>query len=172
MSHCPTHHRSLALSNHTILIIVNQTAKLILFLVCSKDIVVKKKSLSSPNYPYHYPSNASCTWIIKSSLEDHEIVLKIRDLDIEPQALCNFDYIQIGAGSVPGENIIINRLCGTEKPGPIKSDSDALWLRFVSDGAKTFRGFRATWKAKKTRKSQVFPNPAVEKNGKKYCSNP
>ncbi|XP_028403966.1 cubilin-like isoform X2 [Dendronephthya gigantea] len=132
--------------------------------VCSEDIIVEKKSLSSPNYPYHYPSNASCTWIIKSSLEDHEIVLKIQDLDIEPQALCNFDYIQIGSGSVPGENVIVNRLCGTEKPGPIKSDSHALWLRFVSDAAKTFRGFRATWKAKKARKSQVFPNPAVEKN--------
>ena len=124
-----------------------------------------KKRISSPNYPYNYPSNANCTWIIKSH-SDQEMVLKIRDLDIEPQALCNFDYIQIGSGSVPGKNIIVNKLCGREKPGPIKSDSGALWLRFVSDGEKTFRGFRATWKTKEGRQLQAFPNPANNKNGK------
>jgi hypothetical protein len=110
----------------------------------------------------------NCTWIIKSSQQDREIVLKIRELDIEPQALCNFDFIQIGSGSVPGKNIIVNRLCGREKPGPIKSQSDALWLRFVSDGAKTFTGFRATWRAKKKHLSQPFPNPENEKNCKTY----
>ncbi len=82
--------------------------------------------------------------------------------------MCKFDYVQIGTGSVPGENIIVNRLCGREKPGPIKSDSHAMWLRFVSDGAKTFGGFRATWRAKKIRQSQAFPNPAIERNGKIY----
>ena len=110
----------------------------------------------------------NCTWIIKSPQEDREIVLKFRKLDIEPQALCNFDYIQIGSGSVPGENIIVNKLCGREKPGPIKSHSNALWLRFMSDDTKTFTGFHATWRAKKKRLSQAFPNPANKKNGKTY----
>lgn len=139
---------------------------LIYFSVCSEDAIVVEKSLSSPNYPYKYPSNSNCTWIIKSPLEDHEIVLKIRDLDVEPQAVCRFDYIQIGTGSVPGQDIIVNRLCGREKPGPIKSDSGELWLRFVSDSKKSYKGFRATWKAKKFR--QAFPNPEREKNGKEF----
>ena len=136
--------------------------------VCSEDAIVVEKRLSSPNYPYKYPSNANCSWIIKSPLEHHEIVLKIKDLDVEPQAVCRFDYIQIGTGSVPGQNIIVNRLCGREKPGPIKSDSGALWLRFVSDSKKSYKGFRATWKAKKIR--QAFPNPEREKNGRKFSS--
>ena len=132
--------------------------------VCNEDLFVGKRSLSSPNYPDRYPSNVNCTWIIKSPQEDREIVLKFRKLDIEPQALCNFDYIQIGSGSVPGESIIVNKLCGREKPAPIKSHSDALWLRFVSDDTKTFTGFHATWRAKKKRLSQAFPNPANKRN--------
>lgn len=134
--------------------------------MCSEDAIVVDKSLSSPNYPYKYPSNANCTWIIKSSLEDREIVFKIKDLDVEPQAVCRYDYIQIGTGSVPGQNIIVNRLCGRDKPGPIKSDTGALWLRFVSDSKKSYGGFRATWKAKKIRKR--FPNPEKEKNGNDF----
>lgn len=132
--------------------------------VCNDVMIVRKKYVSSPNYPDNYPENLNCTWIIKSPRYNHEIVMKIRDMEIEAQAVCQFDYIQIGSGEIPGRNIIVNRLCGSRKPGPIKSDNGALWLRFVSDNEKSFRGFRATWKAKKI--SRTFPYPVVDdKNG-------
>lgn len=132
---------------------------------CGKELTGMKGKFSSPNYPYHYPSNSVCTWIIKSPLNDSGIILKFRAFKIEPQAVCNYDYIEVGFGDNPGDNVL-RKYCGFIKPRPIKLASRTMWLRFVSDKEKTYKGFLVSWKMKESSRSKAFPNPEIDKNGK------
>lgn len=139
-----------------------------IFLDCGKEFTGIKGRFSTPNYPYHYPSYTECTWIINSPVDIRypEIVLKFRQLDIEAQPLCSYDYVEVGYGNISEKNII-GKFCGQIKPRPIKSRSRVIWLRFVSDAEKTYKGFLASWKVKQALHPKPFPNPGSNAvNGK------
>lgn len=59
---------------------------------------------------------------------------------IERHDSCAYDYLEIRDGSSDSSSLI-GRYCGYDKPDDIKSTSNKLWMKFVSDGSINKAGF-------------------------------
>ncbi|KAI6073610.1 Metalloendopeptidase [Aix galericulata] len=59
---------------------------------------------------------------------------------IERHDSCAYDYLEIRDGSSEASSLI-GRYCGYDKPDDIKSTSNKLWMKFVSDGSINKAGF-------------------------------
>uniref|UniRef100_W5MX16 Cubilin n=1 Tax=Lepisosteus oculatus TaxID=7918 RepID=W5MX16_LEPOC len=97
--------------------------------------------IHSPRYPNNYPDNVDCSWVISVD-RHHRIILNFTDLDIEQHGTCAYDYIAIYDGpsaSAP----ILGHLCGQQRPSPLTSTQNTIFLRFRSDSSYNHRGFRA-----------------------------
>ncbi|XP_016402401.1 bone morphogenetic protein 1-like, partial [Sinocyclocheilus rhinocerous] len=57
---------------------------------------------------------------------------------------CAYDYLELRDGD--SENSpLLGRFCGYAKPDDIKSSSNQLWMKFVSDGSVNKAGFAANF---------------------------
>lgn len=65
-------------------------------------------------------------------------------LQIERHDSCAYDYLEVRDGN--SENSpLLGRYCGYDKPDDIKSSSNQLWMKFVSDGSVNKAGFAANF---------------------------
>lgn len=63
---------------------------------------------------------------------------------IERHDSCAYDYLEVRDGN--SENSpLLGRFCGYDKPDDIKSSSNQLWMKFVSDGSVNKAGFAANF---------------------------
>ena len=70
--------------------------------------------------------------------------LSQRPLQIERHDSCAYDYLEVRDGGSESA-ALIGRFCGYEKPDDIKSTSNRLWLKFVSDGSINKAGFAVSF---------------------------
>ncbi|XP_033761795.1 cubilin-like [Pecten maximus] len=91
-----------------------------------------------------YENRQDCIWTIIVG-RNHLVVLTIASIDIEMQSTCYFDGIKIydGMGDTDPQ---IGTYCGTNAPGVVRSTSNALTVRFYTDGSVTGIGFNATYR--------------------------
>lgn len=68
----------------------------------------------------------------------------ILGLQIEKHDSCAYDYVEVRDGG-SGSDPLLGRFCGYDKPGDLKSSSNKLWLKFVSDGSVNKAGFAASF---------------------------
>ena len=80
-----------------------------------------------------------------------EIVLSINEIDliflllqIERHDNCAYDYLEVRDGTNESSPLI-GRFCGYDKPEDIRSTSNTLWMKFVSDGTVNTAGFAANF---------------------------
>lgn len=108
----------------------------------------------------------NCSHLIRNLLYDHassmaqrihnhlstEIVLSVNEIyvhifllfKIERHDNCAYDYLEVRDGA--NENSpLIGRFCGYDKPEDIRSTSNTLWMKFVSDGTVNKAGFAANF---------------------------
>uniref|UniRef100_A0A493TTD1 Bone morphogenetic protein 1 n=1 Tax=Anas platyrhynchos platyrhynchos TaxID=8840 RepID=A0A493TTD1_ANAPP len=76
---------------------------------------------------------------------------------IERHDSCAYDYLEIRDGSSEASSLI-GRYCGYDKPDDIKSTSNKLWMKFVSDGSINKAGFAVNF-FKGGRPNEVGGNP-------------
>ncbi|KAG8569528.1 hypothetical protein GDO81_014448 [Engystomops pustulosus] len=95
-------------------------------------------SISSPNYPFHYPPNCHCTWMLEAG-EGRLVQLKVMDLDVGRYGFCLFDWLELR-----DENVS-RRFCGSVAPTTYISRSNWLQVQFVSDDHTSGTGFLATY---------------------------
>ncbi|KAL2085662.1 hypothetical protein ACEWY4_018982 [Coilia grayii] len=104
-------------------------------------------AIASPRYPYPYPPNQSCSWIIKAQEPFNHVTLSFTDFELEMvYSNCSHDSVEV----LDGDNYqapSVGKFCGTEVPHPITSFSDALVVNFTSDPSVSKKGFRATYAA-------------------------
>lgn len=93
-------------------------------------------------------------------------------LQIERHDNCAYDYLEVRDGT--SENSpLIGRFCGYDKPEDIRSTSNTLWMKFVSDGTVNKAGFAANFFKGNLKSFKVvrscwsginvsFPNPKRE----------
>ena len=63
---------------------------------------------------------------------------------IERHDSCAYDYLEVRDGN--SENgPLLGRFCGYDKPDDIKTSSNHLWMKFVSDGSVNKAGFAANF---------------------------
>ncbi|XP_017555843.2 cubilin [Pygocentrus nattereri] len=104
-------------------------------------------AIASPRYPYPYPNNQNCSWIIIAQEPFNHVTLSFTDFELEMlNSNCSHDAVEILDGDNYGAPSV-GRYCGIDIPHPITSFSNALVVNFVSDASVTRKGFRATYVA-------------------------
>ncbi|XP_072917600.1 bone morphogenetic protein 1-like [Hemitrygon akajei] len=111
--------------------------------ICGGDISKDLGQIQSPNYPDDYRPSKVCIWRIRVSDTFH-VGLAFQSFEIERHDSCAYDYLEIRDGSTE-DSPLIGRYCGYDKPDDIKSSSNKLWMKFVSDGSINKAGFSANF---------------------------
>lgn len=130
------------------------------------------ENFTSPNYPKSYPVDSECIWTIVTTPED-TIELKFHDFHLENTGACRFDFVEIRQGGTR-YSPLIGKFCASTIISPINSTGNSLFIRLVSDGTVSEKGFRATWrrishKTPTTPTIRVSTTPTLAK-GKQRCS--
>ncbi|XP_061871822.1 bone morphogenetic protein 1 isoform X1 [Colius striatus] len=107
--------------------------------ICGGDVKKDNGHIQSPNYPDDYRPSKVCVWKITVS-EGFHVGLTFQSFEIERHDSCAYDYLEIRDGMSESSSLI-GRYCGYDKPDDIKSTSNKLWMKFVSDGSINKAGF-------------------------------
>ncbi|XP_039285263.1 cubilin-like [Nilaparvata lugens] len=104
--------------------------------------------LTSPRYPAPYFHNLDY-WVNISAPEAHRIVIHFTRLDLEAQAHCLYDFLQLGDANRRTQP---KTLCGHYDPAQLErlnfvSESNAASLRFHSDYSISGGGYSLMWHA-------------------------
>uniref|UniRef100_A0A452V7P4 Metalloendopeptidase n=1 Tax=Ursus maritimus TaxID=29073 RepID=A0A452V7P4_URSMA len=110
---------------------------------CGGDINKDAGQIQSPNYPDDYRPSKECVWRITVS-EGFHVGLTFQAFEIERHDSCAYDYLEIRDGPTE-ESTLIGHFCGYEKPEDVKSSSNRMWMKFVSDGSINKAGFAANF---------------------------
>lgn len=148
--------------------------------VCGGRYFTPTGTITSPNYPEHYPANRECVWVITAP-NKQQVNLEIEQFDLERLNNCGFDYLEvrwvrlfqytsIDSSSLAfalaeklfghshnlcpsyccrnggyDDSPLIGKYCGTTIPRNIKSLTNQLHLKFVSDSSRQMGGFSIKW---------------------------
>nr|XP_006818365.1 PREDICTED: uncharacterized protein LOC100377183 [Saccoglossus kowalevskii] len=95
-------------------------------------------NITSPNYPYYYPGDTECLWIVSND-GGKSVVVKFLEFKTE----MGFDTVSIGVGinSSAPSSVRLNSISGTTLPGTYISDDKSIWITFNSDGSVSDKGF-------------------------------
>ncbi|KAG8434075.1 hypothetical protein GDO86_012447, partial [Hymenochirus boettgeri] len=111
--------------------------------VCGNLLPYPNGTMISANYPSAYPNNANCVWLIRTP--SGQVSLQFQAFDVQSSTGCVSDYIKIYDGPSKTSPVLVDKTCGTGLiPIQIASTNQML-VEFVSDGAITGTGFKATY---------------------------
>uniref|UniRef100_A0A671V8B6 Metalloendopeptidase n=1 Tax=Sparus aurata TaxID=8175 RepID=A0A671V8B6_SPAAU len=107
--------------------------------ICGGEVKKDNGQIQSPNYPDDYRPNKVCVWKITVA-QGYHVGLTFQSFEIERHDSCAYDYLEVRDGN--SENSpLLGRFCGYDKPDDIKTSSNQLWMKFVSDGSVNKAGF-------------------------------
>ncbi|XP_030646625.1 bone morphogenetic protein 1a isoform X3 [Chanos chanos] len=111
--------------------------------ICGGEVKKDNGQIQSPNYPDDYRPNKVCVWKITVA-QGYHVGLTFQSFEIERHDSCAYDYLEVRDGN--SENSpLLGRFCGYDKPDDIKTSSNQLWMKFVSDGSVNKAGFAANF---------------------------
>ena len=98
-------------------------------------------TISTPDYPFNYPDNTDCTWIINGaangSYTDTPIyILEFQYFNTEE----DYDFFSVGKGDVPGEDKVMY-LSGEVTIVSLFVEGPMMWIRFTADDYSSRIGF-------------------------------
>ncbi|CAH1775425.1 unnamed protein product [Owenia fusiformis] len=108
--------------------------------LCGGDLTDETGLITSPNYPNNYFHSRECEWTIVLS-QGKQILLNITDFIMESHSSCNYDYLEIRNGGYHSSPLI-GKYCGTQIEPIIRSDSNRMYLKMVTDSSQSARGFQ------------------------------
>lgn len=111
--------------------------------VCGGDVVMEEGLLQSPNYPDDYRSNKECVWKITVP-DNYQVALKFQSFEVENHDNCVYDYLEVRDGHEPNSQLL-GKFCGYRMPDDLRSSSNRMLVKFVSDGSVNKAGFSATF---------------------------
>ena len=111
--------------------------------VCGGDLEMESGQLASPNYPEDYHPSKECVWRITVP-EGFQVALKFQSFEIENHDNCVYDFIEIRDGGNE-DAPLLGSYCGYKMPEDLKSTSNKLFVKFVSDGSVQKAGFAASF---------------------------
>eukprot|EP00112_Aurelia_sp_Birch-Aquarium-sp1_P008555 Seg1946.5 transcript_id=Seg1946.5/GoldUCD/mRNA.D3Y31 product="Mannan-binding lectin serine protease 1" protein_id=Seg1946.5/GoldUCD/D3Y31 len=112
---------------------------------CSAVLSGESGTITSPDYPNSYPSNADCTWeiIVKPS---KIILIEFKDMDIEDDSKCSYDKLLVQE-KYGRKFKTTAKFCGSVMPNAFRTQSNLVKIIFRSDESENRRGFKLNWKA-------------------------
>ncbi|KAK2582771.1 hypothetical protein KPH14_005036 [Odynerus spinipes] len=111
--------------------------------ICGSHYVKQNGVIRSPNYPQSYPNSKECVWVIEAP-NRQKVTLKINSFELEQHSSCIFDYLEIRNGGYD-TSPLIGKYCGTDIPKQIVSQTNQLYVKFVSDSSRSKAGFSIDW---------------------------
>uniref|UniRef100_A0A669F2C2 Metalloendopeptidase n=1 Tax=Oreochromis niloticus TaxID=8128 RepID=A0A669F2C2_ORENI len=111
--------------------------------ICGGEVKKDNGQIQSPNYPDDYRPNKVCVWKI-SVAQGFHVGLTFQSFEIERHDSCAYDYLEVRDG-ISENSPLLGRFCGYDKPDDIKTSSNHLWMKFVSDGSVNKAGFAANF---------------------------
>ncbi|XP_077973794.1 bone morphogenetic protein 1-like [Styela clava] len=111
--------------------------------VCGGTIRKESGQIQSPNYPDDYRPSKECIWKVVVD-EGFRVGLSFQAFEVERHDTCSYDYLEVRDGPT-ADSDLIGRFCGYDKPEDVKSTSNTLWIKFVSDGSVNKAGFAASF---------------------------
>lgn len=109
---------------------------------CFYNLTNLKGHFASPRYPYYYPHNQDCTWIITVT-PGYYVYLHFEHFHLEgSHSNCPYDYVQIYDEHYSWHPIIRKR-CGYQVSWCVYSNTAVLYVRFITDGSVSYSGFTA-----------------------------
>ncbi|XP_025082792.1 cubilin-like [Pomacea canaliculata] len=112
---------------------------------CGGQLNGTSNEVTSPRYPDLYPDNAVCEWIINGNKGDI-IRLSFVDFRLQASMSCQKDSLEVRDGNNANAPVLY-RVCGDTIPQEVTSTGNTMFVRFVTDGEITDRGFKAFWKS-------------------------
>ena len=76
--------------------------------------------------------------------KDYQVALKFQSFEVENHDNCVYDYVEVRDGDT-ADSRLIGVFCGYKVPSDIRSTSNKLFVKFVSDGSVQKAGFSATF---------------------------
>ncbi|XP_071805393.1 mannan-binding lectin serine protease 1-like [Asterias amurensis] len=113
---------------------------------CSGNVIESPSGvITSPGYPYSYPRQSECDWLIRAEA-GYVISLTFEDFDVESHSdtKCPYDALRIKQ-----DKRTLGPFCGNMKsdwPQEIQAD-ELIKIFFVSDKSGLNRGFRARFRS-------------------------
>uniref|UniRef100_A0AAR2LKU6 Metalloendopeptidase n=1 Tax=Pygocentrus nattereri TaxID=42514 RepID=A0AAR2LKU6_PYGNA len=111
--------------------------------ICGGEVKKDNGQIQSPNYPDDYRPNKVCVWKITVA-QGYHVGLMFQSFEIERHDSCAYDYLEVRDGNSESSPLL-GRFCGYDKPDDIKTSSNQLWMKFVSDGSVNKAGFAANF---------------------------
>ncbi|XP_050973618.1 bone morphogenetic protein 1a [Labeo rohita] len=111
--------------------------------ICGGEVKKDNGQIQSPNYPDDYRPNKVCVWKVTVA-QGYHVGLTFQSFEIERHDNCAYDYLEVRDGNSESSPLL-GRFCGYDKPDDIKSSSNQLWMKFVSDGSVNKAGFAANF---------------------------
>ncbi|XP_053622099.1 cubilin homolog [Plodia interpunctella] len=99
--------------------------------------------IQSPGYPFTYPDNRMCEYVIETS-PSKSIQLTFQDFDIEGDRLCQFDAVEVRDG-FNTNSTLLGKYCGNRIPPTLTSSHNIMYVRFNSDMSQSGGGFYANY---------------------------
>ena len=114
-----------------------------LIALCGGDINAEEGTLQSPNYPEDYRPNKECIWKITVP-DNFQVALKFQSFEIENHDNCVYDYLEVRDGHLTNSPLL-GKFCGYKVPESVRSNSNKLLVKFMSDSSVQKAGFSANF---------------------------
>ncbi|XP_045491488.1 LOW QUALITY PROTEIN: cubilin homolog [Colias croceus] len=128
--------------------------------ICHKIITGDSGTLKSPGYPFGYPKNTDCEYVIETS-PGKVIRLSFQDFDIEDNVYfnCQYDYVEIRDGPIINSTLLGKYCGGSRRIPPTKTSTyNYLYIGFHSDASVSGSGFFANYTSLYTACGGIFRN--------------
>ena len=96
--------------------------------------------ITSPGFPGQYPSSSDCTYEIQTPTPDNQLQVHFLMIDIEFNAQCAYDYLEITWMDSSADNMGGGKQCGNEPPADLNGKG-GMRLKFFSDSSENGNGF-------------------------------
>lgn len=115
--------------------------------ICEKTIEGDSGVINSPGYPFRYPENKVCVYLITTS-PGKAIQLTFQDFNIEDNRYyeCRYDNVEIRDGHDQNATLLGRYCGGPEHTPPVQTSThNYMYIRFTSDISISGTGFYANF---------------------------
>ncbi|CAH1785597.1 unnamed protein product, partial [Owenia fusiformis] len=131
---------------------------------CGGSISADSGTLSSPNHPANYPSNADCEWDI-SVPAGKVITVVFSAFEVEDRVgstgLCEYDHVYLFDNNKQQATFF----CGTEIPESYTTTGNSMRVGLITDSSENYSGFMLTFVAHVEGETPVIPTPGPSTAG-------
>ncbi|KAJ8303176.1 hypothetical protein KUTeg_019572 [Tegillarca granosa] len=113
---------------------------------CNQYFIEDTGHITSPSYPYEYPNNINCQWTIH--IQDTRAKIQLRFESFNVQSSADTDYLIIYNGTDIKAPVLGKYYGRNPPPKILESSSNWVFIKFVSDGHVTEKGFSLTYQKK------------------------